>query len=136
MSGGSLNYLYQRVEEAADKKSFVHDAGFKQNTPLRKAFAKHLLKVAKALHDIEWVDSDDMSVGDENQAIADCMDRKEIEKEVIKEIIGSGQEKYKDVHTEHCCKIHGCKYGDSDCSVAMGTKKQSHPCESCDFVGE
>ena len=36
-----------------------------------------------------------------------------------------------DVHTEHCCKAHGCKYGDGDCPVATGAKQQSFPCEDC-----
>ena len=36
------------------------------------------------------------------------------------------------VHTEHCCRLHGCKYGDDDeCVVANGDKSQSFPCESC-----
>lgn len=38
---------------------------------------------------------------------------------------------YKDVHTEHCCSKHGCKYGDKACPVATGKKKQSYPCEIC-----
>jgi hypothetical protein len=38
----------------------------------------------------------------------------------------------KDVHTEHCCIVHGCKYGDDDCSVATGKLNQSFRCESCD----
>ena len=38
---------------------------------------------------------------------------------------------YKDVHTEHCCSTHGCKYGDADCTVESGQKKQSYPCERC-----
>lgn len=37
----------------------------------------------------------------------------------------------KDVHTEHCCRIHGCKYNDSGCSVANKTKIQSFECEDC-----
>jgi len=42
----------------------------------------------------------------------------------------------KDVHTEHCCAIHGCKYGkDEECTVVIEAKKQnyvqSYPCESC-----
>lgn len=37
----------------------------------------------------------------------------------------------KNVHTEHCCKMHGCKYGDERCPVVDGTQKQSYPCESC-----
>ena len=38
----------------------------------------------------------------------------------------------KDVHTEHCCYRHGCKYGKDDCPVEMGDKEQSFPCEQCD----
>lgn len=37
----------------------------------------------------------------------------------------------KDVHTEHCCARHGCKYGDEDCTVENREKPQSHPCERC-----
>src|SRR5476651_702676 len=40
-------------------------------------------------------------------------------------------ESNRDVHTEHCCVIHGCKYGKDDCSVITGTKRQSHACGSC-----
>lgn len=35
------------------------------------------------------------------------------------------------VHTEHCCIVHGCKYGDEDCPVASKTKHQSFPCFIC-----
>lgn len=38
----------------------------------------------------------------------------------------------KDVHTEHCCAEHGCKYGDPDCPVVNDIKLQSYPCERCD----
>jgi len=39
----------------------------------------------------------------------------------------------KDVHTEHCCIVHGCKYGEDDtCPVTTGQKPQSYPCEDCD----
>lgn len=37
----------------------------------------------------------------------------------------------KDVHTEHCCKLHGCKYRDETCTVTSGEKRQSFPCEHC-----
>ena len=38
----------------------------------------------------------------------------------------------KDVHTEHCCIIHGCKYyKDDECSVIQRKAKQSFPCELC-----
>lgn len=35
------------------------------------------------------------------------------------------------VHISHCCKWHGCKYGDSDCPVVTGKVKQGYLCESC-----
>ena len=35
------------------------------------------------------------------------------------------------VHTAHCCKWHGCKYGDKDCPVALGKLEQEYPCEWC-----
>lgn len=63
MSGGSMNYLYSQIE----------NAGFKCHTPERKAFSAHLAKVARALHDIEWVDSCDYGDGDENEAILACL---------------------------------------------------------------
>lgn len=36
--------------------------------------------------------------------------------------------KQTDVHTEHCCKEHGCKYGDAECTVTTGKKPQSFEC--------
>ncbi len=38
-----------------------------------------------------------------------------------------------DVHTEHCCVIHGCKYQDCYCTVATKQKVQSYLCESCQY---
>lgn len=64
MSGGSMNYLYSKIE---------YEANFRQDTPERRAFAKHLDLVIKALHDIEWVDSGDYGPGDENAAIRACL---------------------------------------------------------------
>ena len=43
---------------------------------------------------------------------------------------GKEPETNQDVHTEHCCRIHGCKYGDTDCPVESGAKRPSFPC-SC-----
>jgi hypothetical protein len=36
------------------------------------------------------------------------------------------------VHAHHCCKKHGCKYGDDDCPVAYGDVEQVYPCPDCD----
>ena len=35
------------------------------------------------------------------------------------------------VHASHCCKWHGCKYGDPDCPVVSGEVKQEYLCEDC-----
>lgn len=64
MSGGSMNYISVRLE---------HEAIFTLDTPERRAFAKHLKLVVKALHDIEWVDSGDSGKGDDSAAIRACL---------------------------------------------------------------
>lgn len=64
MSGGSYDYFCFKVENIAEQIG---------GTPQRDAFAAHLKKVAKALHDIEWVDSCDYGKGDENAAILDVI---------------------------------------------------------------
>lgn len=63
MGGGSLDYVFHRIEDAA--QSIVSQS----KIPLHSAFAKHLLKVSKALHDLEWVLSGDYSISDEVDAI-------------------------------------------------------------------
>lgn len=40
------------------------------------------------------------------------------------------------VHRTHCCKSHGCKYGEEDCPVATGLIKQDYPCENCPVTME
>lgn len=35
------------------------------------------------------------------------------------------------VHAAHCCKWHGCKYGDPDCPVASGKIIQEYLCYDC-----
>ena len=43
----------------------------------------------------------------------------------------------KDVHTEHCCIFHGCKYGmDKDCTVVQEIAVQDFPCEECSLNEE
>lgn len=59
-----MDYLYSKLE---------YGANFITNTPERRAFAKHLKLVVKALHDIEWVDSSDYGPGDDNEAIRACL---------------------------------------------------------------
>lgn len=76
MSGGSMNYLYSKLD---------YDATFHTNTPERRAFRQHLVKVAKALHDIEWVDSGDYRTGDENAAIRACLSSEQLLESVIEQ---------------------------------------------------
>lgn len=62
MSGGSMDYLYIKVEEAAGDLC-------RSSMPIRRIFGAHLKNVARALHDIEWVDSCDYGEGKEVEAI-------------------------------------------------------------------
>ena len=71
MSGGSLDYVFYKLDDAVDSIEK------RATTPLHKAFAAHLRDVSKALHDLEWVYSCDYSDGDEVEAI-----RKVINKEM------------------------------------------------------
>lgn len=63
MSGGSMDYLYRKVE----------DADFPTGTPERRALKDHLKLVAAALRSVEWVDSGDYGPGDENADILACI---------------------------------------------------------------
>lgn len=40
------------------------------------------------------------------------------------------------VHKSHCCKKHGCKYGDEDCPVVLKLTKQKYVCEDGYNFGE
>ena len=40
------------------------------------------------------------------------------------------------VHASHCCKWHGCKYGDPDCPVVSGEVEQKYLCEDCSYYLE
>lgn len=41
-----------------------------------------------------------------------------------------------DAHDTHCCIEHGCKYGEEDCPVANGIRKQQYLCEMCGLETE
>ena len=61
MSGGSYDYIYYKIEE-------IRIDGTRNNKK-RLLFQGLLELVAKAMHDIEWVDSGDCFPGDENKAL-------------------------------------------------------------------
>ncbi len=63
MSGGSLDYVYSKVEDAAER--------IPQDTITRIAFTQHLCMVAAALRSIEWNMSGDGD-RDEDDNIRAC----------------------------------------------------------------
>ena len=65
MSGGHFNYAYRHIATLAIDIEYLH-------MPEREKFKKLLELVAKACHDIEWVDSGDYGYGDEIPAIEEC----------------------------------------------------------------
>lgn len=67
MSGGSWEYVFHHFDDAANALESRHQPA------LRRALGKKIRLIAKAMHDIEWVDSSDMSAGDEIQAIKDAL---------------------------------------------------------------
>lgn len=75
MSGGSYNYACFQIERLAEEiRERVQDPDLEDFYPpkVRRArldFADHLDRVAKAAHDIEWVDSGDYHDGMEMHAI-------------------------------------------------------------------
>jgi hypothetical protein len=79
MSGGSLDYVCYKVQDAASSIEF----NYKGVSPIHIAFAKHLKDVAKALHDIELVLSSDMSKGDDLDSIKKVLSQTQILTEAI-----------------------------------------------------
>lgn len=63
MSGGSYNYAFLEVDEFEGQLTKLKEY------PQREVFGELLVLVAKAMHDIEWVDSGDYAPGDDIEAI-------------------------------------------------------------------
>jgi chaperonin cofactor prefoldin len=80
MSGGSWDYFCYKMDEVSDRLIRGRDLR-------RKTFGKLMNLCAKAMKDIEWVDSDDCSPGDEYHAIDKCLkfDSKSELKAVVRE---------------------------------------------------
>jgi hypothetical protein len=70
MSGGSLDYVCYRLDDAIDI------VASRAKTVLQKAFTAHLRDVSKALHDLEWVFSGDYGEGDETEALSKVVNKK------------------------------------------------------------
>lgn len=80
MSGGSLDYAYQRVRDLADAIERHADR------PEHRAFAAHLHKVAAAAKALEWVWSGDCGPGDEIELIRAILDPNELALAELKQV--------------------------------------------------
>jgi hypothetical protein len=121
-------------------RGYVPTKGNPWNSLTKTAFGNHEeldLKDAKnrwpeEMEDAEYVGAEDFGYVEEH-----------IREDILERILPKPEkEEATDVHTEHCCVLHGCKYGkDDECSVMLGDKSQSFPCEQCridgiDFVAD
>ena len=89
MSGGSWDYLYQQLEEAAGRLGNA-------KCPLRKALAHKMWSISKAMRAIEWVDSGDYAPGDEIEAIKTAL-APATEALVLNELIKEAEETTKNL---------------------------------------
>jgi hypothetical protein len=76
LSGGKLDYVFQKVEDAA------YEIRKRSERPLHKQFAEFLDKVAIALRDVEWLYSGDSTAGSEDEAILAVMSAKPVGEEL------------------------------------------------------
>jgi hypothetical protein len=67
MSGGSYDYLCYKMQDAAQQLMK------KEQCAYRRAFGELMTRCAEAMHDVEWVDSNDKSQGDDEAAIMKCI---------------------------------------------------------------
>lgn len=79
MSGGSYEYLYYKMEDAA------HTLMRKDQVAYRIAFGNLMLRCAQAMHDVEWVDSCDKSPGDDEEAIMKCINFSDVLRVTVSE---------------------------------------------------
>lgn len=76
MSGGSWDYVYEKFESIGTALNGSKD-------PKRRALGKKIILIAKALHDIEWVDSGDYAEGREYEAIDKVVSKTDLLEEAI-----------------------------------------------------
>lgn len=78
MSGGSWDYIYFKFDEVSSRLCASSD-------PLRSALGVKVAHIAKALHDIEWVDSSDYAEGDDVAAIKKALGIGESPEQIVAE---------------------------------------------------
>lgn len=96
MSGGSWDYAYRKVEEVAERLL---------ESPLyeRQEFGRHLMEVANALHEIEWVDSGDRATPVDTEAIMKILNPIDFRQAVKQQVRLSGV-----VPAKAQLMLHGC----------------------------
>jgi hypothetical protein len=67
MSGGSWNYVFCKIEDAAFELK-------RSECLYRRILGNQMELISKAMHDIEWVDSCDYSKGDEMKALKEAIE--------------------------------------------------------------
>lgn len=84
MSGGSWDYVCYKFGDVAERL-------LAEQNPARRALGKQVDLIAKALHDIEWVDSGDYGRDDDQEAIHAALgaNSKEL---VLAELIGGAEQ--------------------------------------------
>lgn len=84
MSGGSWDYVFYKFEDVAERL-------LAEQNPARRALGKQVALIAKALHDIEWVDSGDYGRDGDEKAIQSALgaNAKEL---VLAELIGGAEQ--------------------------------------------
>ena len=80
MSGGALDYIQYKLDDAADtiRRSRPKDA-------LLMAFAKHIDEIGIALHDIEWDLSGDSSLSEKEREYIRSLMKRDAEIDVLVE---------------------------------------------------
>ena len=81
MSGGSWDYAYRTIEDVSRRLMR------RESHAIRKAFGELMLRCAQAMHDIEWVDSNDMGDGDEMEAIMKCISPQDLLRVTVVEAV-------------------------------------------------
>jgi hypothetical protein len=86
MSGGALNYTYRGIEDAA------YELNRRATCIEHRAMVTLLVKVAKAMKDIEWVISEDASEGSDLAAIRAVLPEESLIDQAKKELMEAMRE--------------------------------------------
>lgn len=85
VSGGALDYLYARVNDAADRIETYRYTEY-------LALANHLRRIANVLYDVEWVMSGDKTSPDDIEAIRTIITPSEILDVAIQRAVSAKQD--------------------------------------------